>query len=112
MASKNELQQKYEDSRRKLLMDRSVSGRMGVSLPPNDVPEQPLPDSDMLRGEIDFLEVTEGEIVRYFSQLSQFNFSIDYNFYPFGNCPMKYNPKVNDEVAGMRGFTDIHPLQP
>ncbi len=112
MASKNELQQKYEDSRRRLLMDRSVPGRMGVSLPPNDVPEQPLPDSDMLRGEIDFPEVTEGEIVRYFSQLSQFNFSIDHNFYPLGSCTMKYNPKVNDEVAGMRGFTDIHPLQP
>jgi glycine dehydrogenase subunit 2 len=112
MASNNELQQRHEDSRRKLLMDRSVPGRMGVSLPPNDVPEQPLPDSDMLRSEIDFPEVTEGEIVRYFSQLSQFNFSIDHNFYPLGSCTMKYNPKVNDEVAGMRGFTDIHPLQP
>ena len=112
MAFKNELQQRYEDNRRKLLMDRSVPGRMGVSLPPNDVPEQPMPDSDMLRGDIDFPEVTEGEIVRYFSQLSQFNFSIDHNFYPLGSCTMKYNPKVNDEVAGMRGFTDIHPLQP
>lgn len=112
MADKNELQQKYEESRRRLLMDRSVPGRMGASLPPNDVPEQPMPSSDMLRDEIDFPEVTEGEIVRYFSQLSQFNFSIDHNFYPLGSCTMKYNPKVNDEVAAMRGFTDIHPLQP
>ncbi|MCH8869187.1 MAG: aminomethyl-transferring glycine dehydrogenase subunit GcvPB [Chloroflexi bacterium] len=112
MGKRNSLQQKYEDSRRRLLMDRSVPGRMGVSLPPNDVPEGPLPPSDMLRDEIDFPEVTEGEIVRYFSQLSQLNFSIDHNFYPLGSCTMKYNPKVNDEVAAMRGFTEIHPLQP
>ncbi|MDA0769365.1 MAG: glycine dehydrogenase (aminomethyl-transferring) [SAR202 cluster bacterium Casp-Chloro-G4] len=112
MATKNPLQLKYEESRRRLLMDRSVPGRMGVSLPPNDVPEQPMPGSDILRNEMDFPEVTEGEIVRYFSQLSQFNFSIDHNFYPLGSCTMKYNPKVNDEVAGLRGFTDIHPLQP
>ncbi|MCI0796274.1 MAG: aminomethyl-transferring glycine dehydrogenase subunit GcvPB, partial [Chloroflexi bacterium] len=112
MVKRNSLQQKYEDSRRRLLMDRSVPGRMGVSLPPNDVPEGPLPPSDMLRDEIDFPEVTEGEIVRYFSQLSQLNFSIDHNFYPLGSCTMKYNPKVNDEVAAMRGFTEIHPLQP
>ena len=98
--------------RRKLLMDRSRSGRMGTTLPPLDVPEAQLPDSSMLRDELDLPEVSEGEIVRYFSQISQFNFSIDHNFYPLGSCTMKYNPKLNDEIASIPGFAQIHPLQP
>jgi glycine dehydrogenase subunit 2 len=110
--SMNELQQKLDQDRRKLLMDRSSSGRIGTTLPPNDVPEQELPPKEMLRDELDFPEVSESEIVRYFSQLSQFNFSIDHNFYPLGSCTMKYNPKLNDEIASIRGLTEIHPLQP
>ena len=57
-------------------------------------------------------ELSESEIVRYFSQISQFNFSIDHNFYPLGSCTMKYNPKVNDEMAGLPGMSEIHPNQP
>ena len=56
-------------------------------------------------------EVSEGEIVRYFSQISQMNFSIDHNFYPLGSCTMKYNPKLNDEIASLPGFAEVHPLQ-
>lgn len=108
----NALQQRLAADRRRLLMDRSVSGRMGVSLPESDVPPQPMPPSDMLRDELDFPEVSENELVRYFSALSQLNFSIDHNFYPLGSCTMKYNPKVNDEIAALPGFADIHPLQP
>ena len=93
-------------------MDRSVSGRVGTTFPPLDVPEQAMPPSDMLRGELDFPEVSEGDLVRYFSQLSQFNFSIDHNFYPLGSCTMKYNPKLNDEISVMPGMADLHPLQP
>ena len=98
--------------RRKLLMDRSVSGRIGTTLPPLDVPEAQLPDAALLRDTLDLPEVSEGEIVRYFSQISQFNFSIDHNFYPLGSCTMKYNPKLNDEIASLPGFAQIHPLQP
>ena len=108
----NALQQRLATDRRRLLMDRSVPGRMGVSLPESDVPPQPMPPSDTLRDELDFPEVSENEIVRYFSTLSQLNFSIDHNFYPLGSCTMKYNPKVNDEIAALPGFADIHPLQP
>ena len=104
--------ERYEVERRKLLMDRSAPGRIGTTLPPNDVPEAEMPPSDMLRGDLDLPEVSESEIVRYFSQLSQLNFSIDHNFYPLGSCTMKYNPKLNDEMASMPGFTEIHPLQP
>ena len=56
-------------------------------------------------------EVSEGEIVRYFSQMSQSNFSIDHNFYPLGSCTMKYNPKLDDEMAGMPGMSEVHPRQ-
>ena len=106
------LMDKFDENRRRLLMDRSVSGRVGTTFPPLDVPEQAMPPSDMLRGELDFPEVSEGDLVRYFSQLSQFNFSIDHNFYPLGSCTMKYNPKLNDEISVMPGMADLHPLQP
>ena len=96
----------------KLLMDRSVSGRVGVVLPGCDVPAQALPDPSLLRGELDLPEVSEPEVVQYFTALSQQNFSIDTNFYPLGSCTMKYNPKVNDEVSLLPGFAWAHPSQP
>ena len=101
-----------EDRRRRLLMDRSVPGRLGTTLPPLDVPVQELPPADVLRDSLEMPEVSEGELVRYFSQISQFNFSIDHNFYPLGSCTMKYNPKLNDEMAGLPGMSEIHPHQP
>ena len=101
-----------DDRRRRLLMDRSVPGRLGTTLPPLDVPAQELPPADMLRDSLEMPEVSEGELVRYFSQISQFNFSIDHNFYPLGSCTMKYNPKLNDEMASLPGMSEIHPHQP
>ena len=97
---------------RRLLMDRSVSGRIGISLPPLEVPEQDLPSPDLLRNDLPLPEVSQGEVVRYFSNLSQMNFSVDTNYYPLGSCTMKYNPKINDEIARLPGFSQIHPLQP
>ena len=101
------------DSNRRLLMERSVPGRVGTVLPALDVPEQPLPSADMLREEVDLPEITEPEIVRYFTNLSRMNFSIDTHFYPLGSCTMKYNPKV--PTTKWRSFPDSppsHPLQP
>ena len=99
------------NGRRALLMDRSVPGRVGTTLPSLDVPTQAPPPAELLRDGLELPELSEGEIVRYFSQISQFNFSIDHNFYPLGSCTMKYNPKVNDEMASMPGFAATHPLQ-
>ena len=96
----------------KLLMERSVPGRVGAVLPQSDVPPQPLPDSALLRSELALPEVSEPEVVQYFTALSQLNFSIDTHFYPLGSCTMKYNPKINDEVAFLPGLAAIHPLQP
>ena len=97
---------------RRTLMERSVPGRVGAVLPDLDVPAQPLPDEGFLRDGLELPELSEPEVVRYFTLLSQLNFSIDTNFYPLGSCSMKYNPKVNDEVAFLPGFAAIHPLQP
>ena len=96
----------------KLLMDRSSPGRMGVVPPPLDVPAQEMPDQALLRGNLDLPEVSEPEVVQYFTNLSQQNFSIDTQFYPLGSCTMKYNPKINDEVSFLPGFAGIHPRQP
>ncbi len=106
------LMDRFELDRRKLLMERSVPGRIGVSLPPLDVPVAPMPDDSLLRHDLEMPEISESELVRYFAQISQFNFSIDHNFYPLGSCTMKYNPKVNDEFASLPGLAQIHPLQP
>ena len=81
---------------RRLLNERSVSGRIGLQLQELDVPEQPLPDARLLRSvEARLPEVSQPEVVRYFTTLSAMNFSIDTNFYPLGSCTMKHNPKVN-----------------
>ena len=96
----------------KLLMERSVPGRAGAVLPGSDVPPQPMPDAALLRDDLPLPELSEPEVVQYFTGLSQRNFSIDTHFYPLGSCTMKYNPKINDETAFLPGFAGIHPLQP
>ena len=93
-------------------MERSAPGRVGTVLPDLDVPVQPLPDSALLRSELPLPEVSEPEVVQYFTGLSRLNFSIDTHFYPLGSCTMKYNPKINDEVSFLPGFAGIHPMQP
>ena len=103
--------QDLERLNRRLLMERSVPGRVGFTLPPLDVPEQEAPPAEMIRDDLPMPEVSEGEIVRYFSQMSQANFSIDHNFYPLGSCTMKYNPKLDDEMAGIPGMSEVHPRQ-
>ncbi|MGA0274984.1 MAG: aminotransferase class V-fold PLP-dependent enzyme, partial [Dehalococcoidia bacterium] len=97
---------------RRLLMDRSVPGRKAFTVPESDVPVQDLPDNSLLRDDVELPEVSQLEVIRYFSNLSPLNFSIDTNFYPLGSCTMKYNPKINDELANLPGLANIHPLQP
>jgi glycine dehydrogenase subunit 2 len=99
------------DRDRRLLMDRSVPGRTGAFLAESDVPKQELPPKEELRKDLKLPEVSEGDVVRYFTNLSQMNFSVDTNYYPLGSCTMKYNPKINDELASLEGFAHIHPLE-
>jgi len=95
----------------KIIFEKSVKGRRGYRLPPLDVPPESLP-AGMVRETLDLPELSELDVVRHFTQLSQQNFSIDTHFYPLGSCTMKYNPKVNDEISGFSGFAGIHPFQP
>jgi glycine dehydrogenase subunit 2 len=91
------------------IYDQSVSGRTGVTMPPSDVPETPLP-ADLLRDNLDFPEVSELQVIRHFTNLSRLNHSIDGGFYPLGSCTMKYNPKINEDAARLAGFAALHPL--
>lgn len=93
-----------------LIFERSEPGREGVQFPPVDVPETELP-ADLRRAELRLPEVSELEMVRHFTRLSQKNFAIDIGFYPLGSCTMKYNPKINDAIANLGGFQDLHPYQ-
>lgn len=101
-----------EFKERKLLSQRSLKGKIGTTLPKLDVPLQALPSTSEMRTDLFLPEVSEGEVVRYMTSLSQMNFSIDTNYYPLGSCTMKYNPKVNEETANLPGFANIHPRQP
>jgi len=89
-------------------------GRTGHSLPPLDVPEADvtrIPD-DLRRGPIDGMpEVSEVDVVRHFVRLSRLNYAVDLGLYPLGSCTMKYNPKINEELARIEGFARVHPLQ-
>ncbi len=97
-----------------LIFERSVAGREGFSLPGLDLPavdvDQLIPQA-LRRQELDLPEVSELDVVRHFTRLSQKNFSVDTQFYPLGSCTMKYNPKVNEEAARLPGLTEVHPLQ-
>ncbi len=89
----------------------SIPGRQGLRYPEPDVPQAHLPEV-FTRQDLPLPELSELEVVRHFTRLSQLNYSIDTGFYPLGSCTMKYNPKINEEVARLPGFAHIHPLQP
>jgi glycine dehydrogenase subunit 2 len=92
-----------------LIFEKSREGRRAITLDPLDVPEAHLP-GDLLREEPAPLpELSELDIVRHFTLLSQRNFGIDSHFYPLGSCTMKYNPKIAEVVAALPGFNQLHP---
>jgi len=102
--------------REPVIFEQGSPGRKAYSLPRCDVPEIEI-ETLLPPGEIrppieDFPELSELDVVRHFTRLSQWNFSIDTNFYPLGSCTMKYNPKINNLVAGFPGFSQHHPLTP
>ena len=102
---------KYYD---KLIFDLSKAGRQGYSLPSRtwDATLADLP-AGLTRSEAPALpQVSELDVVRHYTNLSQMNFGVDSGFYPLGSCTMKYNPKINEEIAAMPAFAGIHPLQP
>jgi glycine dehydrogenase subunit 2 len=93
------------------LFELSVPGRAGVDLPASDVPPTDLP-ADEMRADCGLPELSQLDVVRHYLALSQRNFGVDSGFYPLGSCTMKFNPKVNETIARLAGFSDTHPLQP
>ena len=102
---------KYYD---KLIFEISRPGRVGYSLPKNEFAEYTatsLP-SNLLRDEAAELpEVSELDVVRHYTNVSNKNFGVETGFYPLGSCTMKYNPKINEEMAAHAAFKGLHPLQ-
>lgn len=96
-----------------LIFEKSVSGRHGYLNPDSDVDiNAQIPLAYRREKDCPLPELSELEVVRHFTRLSQKNFSVDTNFYPLGSCTMKYNPKFTEAAARMSGFTDLHPLLP
>ena len=101
--------------RDQLIFEVSTPGHRAVSFPhsgDNRPMESFLPKEMLRQHETELPEVSELDVVRHFTHLSQLNFSVDTHFYPLGSCTMKYNPKVNDRVAALPGLANVHPLQP
>ncbi len=96
----------------KLIFEQGSVGRVGVDLPPVMSEEElnkALP-KEFCRGELSgFSEISEPEMVRHYTRLSQRNVGIDDCFYPLGSCTMKYNPRMNEAIASMKGFSQLHP---
>ena len=94
------------------LKELARPGRRAYSLPTLDVPETRVPDEHARREHPGLPEVSEVDIIRHFTRLSQMNYGVDTGAYPLGSCSMKYNPKVAESVAALPGFQRLHPLQP
>ena len=95
----------------KLIYEISKENRIGYSLPGDSVDNFEIEESLTRKTPLDMPEVTELDVVRHFTRLSQKNYGVDQGFYPLGSCTMKYNPKINEELASNFGFSKIHPLQ-
>ncbi len=97
-----------------LIFEISSEDKRAFQLPPLDVPEEKnIIDKSLLREEIkDFPQLSESEITRHFTRLSQMNYCVDIGFYPLGSCTMKYNPKINEKVSSFTDFINSHPYFP
>lgn len=102
---------KYYD---KLIFELSREGRKGYELPAdnyNTDGRAEIPAGLLRSSSLDLPEVSEPDVVRHYTNLSSKNFGVDTGFYPLGSCTMKYNPKINEELAAMPDFAALHPLQ-
>ncbi len=93
-----------------LIFERSKQGRRSFYLPEQDVPTHSLAVNRTEK--LHLPQMAEVDLVRHYTNITKQVFGVDNGFYPLGSCTMKYNPKLNEDVAGLPGFTKIHPLQP
>ena len=98
----------------RLIKEYSSPGRKGYSLPPLEVPDIDIEEyvgNKYSRDELDFPEVSEVDVVRHYTALSELNYGVDSGIYPLGSCTMKYNPKRNEDIARLNKLAQIHPYQ-
>ena len=95
-----------------LIFELSHEGRRGYSLPRNKFSQYEVPAELRRKEDAQLPECDELTVVRHYTNLSQNNFGVDSGFYPLGSCTMKYNPKINEEMAALPEFQNLHPLQP
>jgi len=100
-----------------LLFEESRPGRIGYSISKLDIPgvddEQLIPPQLLRDDDLDGMpELSEVDVIRHFTRLSTWNYCIDHGLYPLGSCTMKYNPRINERVARIDGFANLHPLTP
>lgn len=95
----------------KLLFEKSVTGRGPDLLPPCDVPSYEL-DAAKREKTLHLPEIAEIDLSRHYTELAKRVHGVNSGFYPLGSCTMKYNPRINEEIAALPGFTKVHPLQP
>jgi len=92
-----------------MIFEKSVTGRRCAVLPDLDVPKYEL---NINKEKTSLPEISEIDLVRHYTELSRRAYGVDNGFYPLGSCTMKYNPKINEDVAALSGLNNIHPLQP
>ncbi len=101
---------------RRLVFEKSRKGRVAVAPPVVDVPHvepRELIPEELIREDIEgFPELSELDVIRHYTGLATLNFGVDTGFYPLGSCTMKYNPRIDEDVAALEGFTMLHPYQP
>jgi glycine dehydrogenase subunit 2 len=92
-----------------LLWERGARGRVGLSIPASDVPAAAI-DPALVGAEVDFPDLSEVDVVRHYTRLSQWNYSVDSGLYPLGSCTMKYNPRTNERQATTPALAAAHPM--
>ncbi len=95
----------------KLVFERSRAGRGTAYFPPLDVPAW-TPETPLREQPPRLAELPETEVDRHYTELAKQTYGVNDGFYPLGSCTMKYNPKINEDMAALPGFTGLHPLQP
>lgn len=95
-----------------LIFEKSRPGRGCDLLPASDVEIYLPEEKDKREQPLHLPELSEGELSRHYTELAKKSHGVNDGFYPLGSCTMKYNPKINEDMASLPGFTEIHPLQP
>src|SRR3974377_1522955 len=100
----------------RVIFEESSPGRRAFDLPALDVPGKDVAqivEPGLLRDDTPGMpELSEVDVIRHFTRLSTWNYHIDLGLYPLGSCTMKYNPKINEQIARLHGFTQAHPYMP